>query len=264
MNEKEVIRQSSFPHTRKSLGADLHQLGLNGMVVLVHSSLSSLGWVSGGPVTVVQALMDVVTPTGTIVMPTQSGDYSDPAEWQNPSVPQEWWSTIRETMPAFDPQTTPTREMGRIVEVFRTWSGVRRSSHPAASFAAWGKQAQAIINNHSLAHSLGEKSPLARLYDLNGWVLLIGVGYDCCTCFHLAEYRAGKSQRVLKGAPIIEADRRVWKIYEDIEFEPDCFVELGEAFEKTGCVKSKVGSAQARLFPIRKAVDFATDWLMNK
>ncbi|MBD2568938.1 aminoglycoside N(3)-acetyltransferase [Anabaena lutea] len=263
MSESKVILRTLSPHTRQSLATDLLNAGLtSGISVIVHSSLSSLGWVCGGSVTVVQALMDVIAPDGNLVMPTHSGDLSDPAMWENPAVPKEWWSIIRETMPAFDHKVTPTREMGRIVETFRTWENVVRSSHPHVSFAGWGKDAQNIISDHSLENSLGENSPLARIYDLNAWVLLLGVGYDSCTSFHLAEYRVGREQRINKGAPILAAGKRVWKWYTDIEFDTDCFVKIGEAFEKTGQVKvSTVGAAQTKLFNIRNAVDFAVSWL---
>jgi aminoglycoside 3-N-acetyltransferase len=143
VREASVIERTPEPRTRQFLAGDLRRLGLAaGMSVLVHSSLSALGWVCGGPVTVVQALLDVVTPDGTIVMPTQSTDYSEPSHWQNPPVPPEWWPVIRATMPAFDPRTTPTRGMGQIVETFRTWPGVQRSCHPidldTADFPAIG------------------------------------------------------------------------------------------------------------------------------
>ena len=103
MSEAEVILKTLSPCTRSSLATDLRQLGLTpGSIVLVHASLSSLGWVCGGSVTVIQALMDVLTTEGTLIMPTQSMNYSDPAEWEDPPVPREWWSIIRKTMPAFD------------------------------------------------------------------------------------------------------------------------------------------------------------------
>lgn len=263
MSEGEVILRTSLPRTRSGLATDLRQLGLTpGTIVLVHASLSSLGWVCGGPVTVVQALMDVLTTTGTLVMPTQSMDYSDPAEWEDPPVPSEWWSIIRETMPAFDARVTPTLGIGRIAETFRTWSDVRRSSHPTVSFAAWGQHTDVIVEGHSVDNSLGEGSPLARLYDLNAWVLVLGVGYDQNTCFHLAEYRTLGAKQVSKGAPILEAGQRKWKQYSDIEFDTDCFVEIGAAFEQANHVKvSQVGNAQTRLFPLRCAVDFAVSWL---
>ncbi|HXL37529.1 MAG TPA: AAC(3) family N-acetyltransferase [Ktedonobacteraceae bacterium] len=52
------------------------------MTLEVHCSLSKLGWVCGGPVAVVQALMDVVTETGTLLVPTHSPNYTDPANWR--------------------------------------------------------------------------------------------------------------------------------------------------------------------------------------
>ncbi len=263
MTEADAIKRTPTLGTRESLATGLHQLGLHaGMTVLVHSSLSSLGWVCGGPVTVVHALMDVLTSMGTLVMPTHSGDYSDPAGWQNPPVPAAWCPIIRDTMPAFDPQVTPTRGMGQIVEVFRTWPGVIRSVHPAVSFAAWGRHAEQVIADHALDYGLGESSPLARIYDLDGSVLLLGVSYDRNTSFHLAEYRVPGAKQIYAGAPIIEAGQRVWKTYVDIEFDADCFPELGAAFEQTGqCEVGKVGSAEAKLFRQRCAVDFATKWL---
>ncbi len=280
MSEAETILSTPLPRTRSSLLSDLHQLGLTeGMTVIVHSSLSSLGWVCGGPVTVVQALMDAVTVTGTLVMPTHSGNYSDPAYWQAPPVPEDWWTIIRETMPAFDPKITPTRGMGQIVEVFRTCPDVMRSYHPESSFAAWGQYAQKIVREHSLDYSLGEGSPLARLYDLNSWVLLLGVDYDYdlnswvlllgvdydnCTCFHLAEYRSGRAKEINRQAPILESGQRVWKSYTDIDFDTDSFVELGTAFEQASQVKvSTVGSATAKLFSLRDTVDWAVRWFKS-
>src|SRR5262249_28882909 len=143
MSEGQAVEAAPTPRTRTSLAADLRSLGLEpGMVALVHSSLSALGWVCGGPVAVVPALRDGLTPEGTLVMPAHSGDLSDPAQWRRPPVPREWWPIIYETMPAFDPRTTPTRMMGRIAETFRTWPGVLRSAHPSSSFAAWGRHAE--------------------------------------------------------------------------------------------------------------------------
>ncbi|MEO1376486.1 MAG: AAC(3) family N-acetyltransferase [Cyanobacteria bacterium J06635_10] len=236
-----------------------------GMTVIVHSSLSSLGWVCGGAVTVIQALMDVIAPTGTLVMPTHSSDYSDPEPWQAPPVPSEWWQIIRDTMPVYDARVTPTRGMGKIVEVFRTCEHVLRSSHPSFSFAAWGKNAETTIKNHSFNYSLGEESPLARLYDLKGYVFLLGVGYSNCTTFHLAEYRSGDSKTVNYGAPMIEEGKRIWKNYSDIEFHDDYFIDMGEDFEKAGYVKvAQVGSAQTKLFTVRDAVDYGVNWLRKK
>jgi len=236
-----------------------------GMTLIVHSSLSSLGWVSGSSVAVVQALMDVVTEAGTIVMPAQAGDYSDPAKWCSPPVPEEWWQIIYDHMPAFDPQITPAYSMGKIAETFRTWPGTIRSNHPMDSFTAWGKHAHDITAHHLLEYGLGEGSPLSRMYALDGWVLLLGVGYDSNTSFHLAEYRAPGSVQITQGSPIYEDGERVWKKYRDIDIDSDIFPEVGAEFEQTGAVKiGTVGSAETRLFAQRPAIDFATQWFTRK
>ena len=266
MKEDDLIDRTPEPRTRLSLAADLRQLGLEpGAVVIVHSSLSSLGWVCGGSETVVLALMDVLTESGTLVMPTHSAEYSDPGKWKNPPVPESWLEAIRENMPAFDPRTVPTLGMGRIPETFRSWPKALRSSHPAFSFAAWGRHASFVTGDHSLDYSLGEGSPLARIYELYGEVLLVGVGYESNTSFHLAEYRAPAVRRSEDGAPIVEGGQRVWKTYTDIELNEEVFGQIGADFEKAVGVRSfGVGSAQAKLFSQRRAVDFAREWLAQR
>ena len=266
MSEAETIQNIPTPRTRTTLAADLRALGLQaGMVVIVHSSLSSIGWVNGGSVAVVQALLDVLTPDGTLVMPAQSGEYSDPSYWQHPPVPEAWWQVIRETMPAFDPLVTPTRGMGRIAETFRTWPGALRSASPQDSCAARGPHAEFITANHTPEGGLGERSPLGRIYDLDGQVLLLGVPYGNNTSFHLGEYRAPGGKLVVQGAPILENGQRVWKSFTTLEIDSDCFDELGADFEKAHPVKiGLVGSATARLFSQRAAVDSAQEWITGR
>ena len=160
--ELEAIANSDRPTTTSSLIADLYNLGVRpDMTVMVHASLSKLGFVVGGAQAVVMALLDAVGPEGTLMMPTHSGALSDPANWQNPPVPESWWQTIRDEMPAFDPATTPTRGMGAIVDCFRTMPGVQRSNHPTVSAAAIGPRTQALIADHDLHDRLGETRPKA-------------------------------------------------------------------------------------------------------
>ncbi len=262
-----ILRNEGEPVTQDRLVRDLSHAGVEpGMVLLVHTALSQLGWVCGGAVTVIRALQTCLHAHGTLVMPTHSGDWSDPALWENPPVPERWWETIRETMPAFEPEMTPTRGMGRTAELFRTIPGVLRSDHPQVSFAACGDDAVSLLDGHSLEDGLGEQSPLARLYELDAWVLLLGAGFASNTSFHLAEYRADHptKQRVLLGGPVLVDGHRRWKTFGDINYSSNDFDAIGRAFvrhHKQSVRVAKIGAATCYLFRQREAVDFAEKWL---
>lgn len=268
MPEGQVVHKTKTPITIESLQADFKALGIEkGMVLLVHSSLSAMGWVCGGPVAVIIALQKVLGETGTLVMPTHSTDLSDPSQWENPPVPESWWQTIRETMPAYDPDLTPTRLMGKIAETFRKQKNVLRSMHPHGSFCASGPQASYITDNHSLAFGMGENSPLARIYDLQGSVLLLGVGHSNNTSIHLAEYRADfpTKRLVREGAPISQAGSRIWTTFDNIDVDSSDFDHIGADFLRSDAGKvvrhGKVGNANCQLMPQRAVVDFAVKWL---
>ena len=124
------------------------------------------------------------------MMPTQSWKNLDPETGVHGEVDEKDWPLIRENWPAYDKKMTPTNTMGAVAEMFRQWPGSVRSDHPARSICAWGKNAAYLTQNHDLSDIFGESSPLAKLYALNGKVLLLGTGYNKNTSMHLADVRA--------------------------------------------------------------------------
>ncbi|MEU4242922.1 AAC(3) family N-acetyltransferase [Actinoplanes sp. NPDC026619] len=251
------------PQTRESIAADLTDLGVRaGSVLLVHSSLSSLGWVSGGALTVVHAMLDVLGPSGTLVVPSQTADNRDPSTWM-PRPPEAWWPAIRDSLPAFDPDRSPSVRVGVITEQVRTWPGAVRSAHPQTSFAAVGAQAADLMSRHDTDCHLGEASPLAALDAVNGATLLLGVSFHRTTVFHLAEYRQPDPPRRNYACAVrTPAGGRRWMEYEDVVLDDHDFGDLGRDFEQeTDAVTAgPVGQADCRLFAIPDAVAYAGKW----
>lgn len=263
MSEGKVVQQTKRPITRKSFAEELRLLGVEkGMTVIVHSSLSSLGWVCGGPVAIIQALQDVLTTEGTLIMPAHTSNVSDPEEWGNPAIPESWWASVREEMPAFDPAMTPTYFMGQIAETFRSFPGVKRSNHPRYSFAAWGNHRNRIIHNHSLDYGMGHKSPLGAIYQLGGHVLMIGTGYGQNTSMHLGEHHAEVYGTIVKESPLLEDGERVWKTFLDLDYDDDEFNKIGKAFEARHPVPVRTtGNAPIRLMKQADIVDFTASYI---
>lgn len=267
MTEQHIIDNTDAPRTRAGLADDLRALGVTaGQTVLLHSKLSEIGWVVGGPVTVVHALLDVLTETGTLMVPTHSAGNSDPKHWVNPPVPPDWWQPIRDHMPAYDPAITLPRQMGQIVEVVRNWPAAQRSDHPQYSFAAVGAQADALVGRAtSIGAGFGDDSPLGALYQQEGYVLLLGVGYDSNTSLHLAEHRGDFSLPTQQNGAAMQVDGvRQWVAFEGVDYDADDFEPLGLTYEqeRPHAVKvGPVGSATSRLMRMRPLVDFGAKWL---
>ncbi len=253
--------------TKDKITKALQKIGVKkGDVLLVHTSLSSIGWVCGGVQALAEALLEAVGETGTVVVPAQSGDNADPVNWLRPAVPVEWQQEIRDTMPAFDPARTPTSRVGVLPELLRTFPGAVRSNHPTSSFAAVGKRAKELMAVHALEDAFGNDSPLGALYNANAKVLMVGVHYYNCTALHLAEARLQKEATEQNGSALLENEKRVWKPYKEKAFNNEAFDSIGAAFEQeTGMVQNgSVGLATAKLLPLKEMVDFAEQWLIEK
>ena len=154
--------------------------------------------------------------------------------------------------------------MGAVAEMFRKWPGTLRSDHPARSVAAYGKYADFLTREHNLTNIFGDGSPIGKLYELNGYVLLVGVGYDKNTSLHLADVRAeypGK-HNCTEHSAIMENGERVWKAYDTLSVDGEDFDEIGKAFEKEHVVqKVTLGNGIVTFMKQRELVDFAVKWI---
>lgn len=253
------------PVTKEDMVEAFKRLGLKeNDNVIVHTSLSDLGYVCGGAQAVIEALIETVGDGGSIMMPTQSWKNLDPEDGVHWEVDKKYWQIIRDNWPAYDKRITPTNTMGAVAEMFRLWEGTHRSDHPARSFAAWGKNADYLIKDHDLSNIFGKDSPLDKLYKLDGKALLIGVGYDKNTSLHLADALAkypGKHD-VTEHSAVIKEGKRVCKSYETLFVDGEDFTDIGEAFEsKFNIQKTVIGNCELKLMSQRELVDFAIRWI---
>ena len=243
----------------------LRAVGLQrGDSVMVHTSLGKIGYVCGGAQAVIEALTETVGEDGTIMMPTQSWKNLDPETGVHWDADETDWDRIRENWPAYNKAITPTNTMGAVAEMFRSWPGAVRSDHPARSVAVWGKHAEYLTENHDISDIFGDTSPIGKLYELDGKVLLIGVDYDKNTSIHLADVRAeypGKHTCVEHSA-VMENGKRVWKAYETLFVDGEDFTDIGAAFETAHSVNTAIiGGAKIKMMKQRELVDFAVAWI---
>ena len=133
--------------------------------------------------------------------------------------------------------------------------------------AAYGKYADYLTENHDLCNIFGDGSPIGKLYELDGFVLLLGVGYDKNTSLHLADARAeypGKHLSKESSAMMIDG-KRVWKSYETLYVDGEDFPEIGQAFEQLGRFsKTELGNGTVTFMRQRELVDFAVKWMEER
>lgn len=262
MNEKNELRviltEDDLIEMFKNCGVE------EGQTIFVHSSLKSLGFVVGGAETVIRALIKIIGEQGSLMMPSQTWKNLDPDTGVHWEVPKKWWPIIREHWPAYDKYVTPSIGMGIIAEVFRTWPGAKRTSHPARSISSVGKYAKYITEEHDLSNIFGVNSPIDKLYKLDGYVLLIGVGYDKNTSLHLAETRAHFASKkfVNESSAIMINGRRQWVTYKTQALDDYDFIKLGKEYDKEANIKiNKIGNADVRLIKQKPLVDWAVKWM---
>jgi aminoglycoside 3-N-acetyltransferase len=251
---------SGNPIEREQLRAELSESGLGkGMAVLVHCSMREIGWVRGGADALRDTLLEILDEDcGTLVVPTQTRSTSNTSTAFLQAIADldhEEDELFRKVMPGFDPRTSPSEGMGALAESVRIHPRAYRSTHPATSFAAVGRHAEELCAMHPLDCLLGIRSPLGALCGLDGRVLLLGVGFDKCTSFHLGEEAVFDLERPYRCKIGDE-----WRDFIGFPHRDNDFTELGSKFEQAHAAdirKGMVGAASTRLFPLATAADFA-------
>jgi aminoglycoside 3-N-acetyltransferase len=211
---------------KAAIAAGLRKLGLRaGDIVMVHSSLSSVGYVEGGPATVIEALVEVLTPTGTLLMPTFGGP------------------------PPFDLANTSSG-LGAITEAFRKMPGVFRSLHPTHSVSAIGARAEEIVRDHIASPTAaGRETPYGRLIELGGKILFVGVDNDRSTTMHtLEEYVEAPYLSHREATYLDENGQEQTKKLRLFPGPHRDFIGLGPLFRGEGVeVTGRIGNAVCRL-----------------
>ncbi len=259
--------------TKSRLVKDLKRIGLrSGQVVMLHASVKSIGWIVGGPDVVIASILDVIKPSGTLMMYIS---------WENSTYelvkwPKKKQQAYREECPAFNPDTSRAyQEWSILTERLRSWPGACRSDHPDASFAAVGKRARWITKDHPLQYGYGPGTPLDKLCRADGKVLMLGAPLTTITLVHHAEHLADiPGKRIVRyKQPVLRKGKRIWVDIEEFDTEEevvkwdgdDYIGMMGREFVKLGRASSgKIGKAQSHLLGARAMRDFAMRWLEKR
>ncbi len=269
----EVLTPEGRPLITKSrLLGDLRALGLApGQTVMLHVSVKAIGHIVGGPDVVLDALLETLTPVGTLMMyvACEGGAYEmDTEDW-----PEERKQLYLAECPPFDPATSRAhRAWSILTEYLRTRPGACRSANPEWSMAAVGEKAAWPTADHPLQYGGGPGSPLEKLVQAEGKVLLLGSPLSDVTVIHYAESmaRVPNKRTVRYRVPVLREGRRVWVEVEELDGnngiatydEADEFGAIMRAYLATGRARGgKVGAAESYLLDAPDLVPFAARWM---
>jgi aminoglycoside N3'-acetyltransferase len=229
--------------SQAAVADQLRTLGVKaGGVLLVHTSFRAVRPVEGGPLGLIAALRDALGSAGTLVMPSMSDNDNEP----------------------FDPATSPASpDLGVVADTFWRLPDVARSNHPFA-VAAIGPHAAAITADPLPLPPHIAASPVGRVYDLDGQVLLLGCGHGENTTLHLAEILAGVPYRVPRHCTVLRDGRPVRIDYGENDHCCERFTLADEWLRSRGLqTEDHVGHAHARLIRSQDIVRVALENLQR-
>ena len=250
---------SGVAATRTSLYADLTRLGVaRGDVLMIHAGVRSVGPVVGGANVIIQSLVDVIGPAGTLVAYV---DY------------ESFYSDEDDEIPVFDKRIAhAARDHGILHETIRTWPCALRSDHPDAGVVALGALAEWITADHSFRYGYGEGSPFDRILEARGRVLMLGAPLDTITLLHYAEHKARipdkRIRRYRRLMPGLNGPE--WVEFEEFDTsEPvhhslpsNCFERIAADYlAKGGGSRGDIGAAASFLFDGQDLVKYGIEWL---
>jgi aminoglycoside N3'-acetyltransferase len=188
----------------------------------------------------IEALHAAVAPGGTLAMPSWTGNDQEP----------------------FDAaRSPPASDLGVVASTFWRQPGVKRSEH-AFALAAAGPHAEQIVAGPLPLPPHGHGSPVSRVHELDGHVLLLGVGHDANTMVHFAEVMAGVPYRVPKHITVLQNGSPARVNYHENDHCCARFALLDEWLRTKGLQREgRVGHAHARLIRARDIVDVAVEHL---
>ncbi len=259
--------------TRGRIAADLAELGIAaGDTVMLHAAVSAIGWIVGGPDRVLAAVLDVVGEAGTLLMyigwDGSPYDVTVGAPELPPALAGAW--------PAYNPEMSrAVRNWGVLAEYLRTWPDARRSAHPDSSFVAVGAKADELTRDHPLQYGMGPGSPLAKLCEAKGKVVLLGSPLSNVTLLHHAEHLAEVPNKAIVRywAPILRDGEKAWVQIEEFDTNGclpwhgpmDMFEAIARDYLRSGQgVVGHVGSAQSHLFDAAELTEFAVGWIEER
>ncbi len=218
---------------------------------MVHASLRSVGPVEDRAEGLVSTLLSVLGHRGTLLA------YVD-------------FEPTNDT-PYFDPQKSPASpDYGILAEVIRTWPGAIRSLNPGASMAAIGDRSAWICSDHPMNYGYGQGSPLSKLVEIDGKILLLGSDFDHVTILHYAEHCAKlpdkrvihRTDKVLSENVVIDVVIEEFDTSELVisAMPANYFAEITQQFVNAGYAQAGiVGHAHSVLLPAREFVSFAIE-----
>ncbi len=220
--------------SKKEIVEGLKQLGLKeGDSVIVHSALTSFGKVEGGAEGLIDALLELIGPEGTLLMPCFGAQ-------------------------PLDIENTPTN-LGAVPETFRKRKGVVRSRNPLSSVVAYGKKAEYYVKDHEkIDCPYTEGSPYIKLAEDNGYILLLGVDQDRNTTLHSVEALAKAPYMKPKSGKWIDENGKIQeKTYQYCAGPHRNFIGVDPMLRKEGiCKVGKIGNCVVRLMRSKDLIDF--------